>query len=460
MNLWWIRRDLRLHDNPALHAALQSGGVIPVFILDPRLLTLSRRRTSFLIANLRTLDRALRTLGSSLVVRHGDPSQILPRLVEQTGAQAVYAHADVSPFARRQESEVARHVRLQLVGWPSMVPPPAIRTGRGRGYTVYRQFYQRLSSLTLPEPLPPPARLPPHGVVSEPLPEVPPPWPPGEEAGFRRLKDFIAGPIFQYHRERDRIDLEVTSRLSPYLRFGVLSPRVAFHLARQAMDAAHNSESRKGAARWLDELLWREFFAHLLFHYPHSRREPLRQDLQEPEWDNDEQIFRTWCEGQTGYPLIDAAMRELRETGWMHNRARMVVASFLVKNLLLDWRWGEQYFFEHLLDGDPASNSGNWQWVTGIGTDRRPYLRIFNPVLQGLRFDPAGAYVRRWIPELARVPAPYVHAPWTLPRDDQIAYRCRVGRDYPRPVVDLAASRQRALDRYRAIRAAQRRPSR
>lgn len=452
--MWWARRDLRLHDNPALAAALQHPQVVPVFVLEPRLQCASRRRTAFLLGGLRALDRSLRERGSSLVVRSGDSSEVLPQLVQEIGACAVYAQADVSPLGRRLEREVAARAPLRLVAWPTVQAPDAVRTGGGHPYAVYGAFRRRILHLPVRELLPTPDRLPAHSVTGDPLPELSSPLPAGEEDALARLHSFLEGPIYRYHQERNRLDRAATSRLSPYLRFGVLSPVSAYHCALRAARQAPEAAARKGAEAWRDELLWREFFAHVLYHFPHTRRLPLRPESGRIPWDNDERLFRAWREGRTGYPLVDAAMRELVETGWIHNRARMVVASFLVKNLLVDWQWGERHFMEHLVDGDPASNGGNWQWVAGVGADAAPYFRVFNPVVQGQRFDPDGAYVRRWLPELAQVPAPYVHAPWTLPRDDQIAYGCRVGRDYPAPVVDFATSRRRALERYATARCA------
>ncbi len=418
-----------------------------MFVLDPHLQAKAPKRAAFLRANLQALDRALRERGSALVVRTGEAAEVLARLVRETGAGAVYAHAEVSPLGRRREARVAERVPLRLVGWPTVHPPDAVRTADGGGYTVFGRFRSRLLSLDLTaHPLPAPSRLAPHPVPPGRLPGTYAAAG-GEAEALHLLRRFAEEAMAQYHRDRNRLDRDATSRLSPYLRFGVLSPLVAYRTALQVA-AAPGGGARQGAEAWRDELLWREFFAHLLYHLPRTRREPLRKRFAGLRWDNDEERFRAWCEGRTGYPVVDAAMRELAQTGWIHNRARMVVASFLVKNLLVDWRWGERHFMEHLVDGDPASNGGNWQWVAGVGADAAPYFRVFNPVLQGQRWDPQGAYVRRWVPEVARVPAPYVHAPWTLPRDDQVAYRCRVGRDYPAPVVDFAASRRRAVERF------------
>lgn len=451
--LWWVRRDLRLHDNPALTAALQHATVVPVFVLEPALESASSRQTAFLQASLTALDRSLRERGCSLVVRRGNPAQVLAELCAEVGAVAVYAQADVSPFGRLREQQVSQTVPLQLVAWPTLYPPGAVTNIHGKPYTLYGAFRRAALALPAPPILPSPQRLPPHGVRGEPLPAVS--LPVGEPDALCRLGTFRKERLLRYHRDRNRLDRNATSGLSAELRFGLLSPRLAYRMAVEAAAAAPDEDARRGAETWRDELLWRDFFAHLLYHFPHTRDEPLRAEYRNFRWDNDEKLFRVWCEGCTGYPVVDAAMRQLAQTGWIHNRARMVAASFLVKNLLVDWRWGERSFLQQLVDGDPASNAGNWQWVAGVGADAAPYFRVFNPVLQGQRFDPEGTYVRRWIPELARVPTPYVHAPWTLPRDDQIAYGCRVGRDYPAPVVDLAASRLRALERYRAARGSQ-----
>lgn len=459
--IWWVRRDLRLSDHPALTAALRHGAVVPVFVLDPILLRSRRtapKRLAFLVAGLHHLDAALRARGSRLVVRTGDPAEVLARLVGETGAVAVYAQEDASPYARARDERVARRVPLRLTGGLTVHPLGLPRRPDGSPYTVYTRFRNAWLALPLSgRPLPAPPRIPTPDLPSEPIPRADPPgrFPPGEEEALRRLRAFTEGeaaPIYRYAVDRNRLDLAGTSGLSPYLRFGMLSPRVALDAALRAMAHAPNEASRQSAEVWRDELVWREFFLSILFSFPHMREVALREELRRIEWENDEAAFTAWCEGRTGYPVVDAAMRELRETGWMHNRARMIVASFLAKDLLVDWRWGELHFMRCLVDGDPAANSGGWQWSAGVGTDAAPYFRIFNPVRQGVAFDPEGHYVRRWVPELARVPAPYVHAPWLLPRDDQIHFGCRVGVDYPKPVVDHAQARRRALQRFAQAR--------
>jgi deoxyribodipyrimidine photo-lyase len=248
------------------------------------------------------------------------------------------------------------------------------------------------------------------------------------------------------------MDVDGTSKLSPYLRFGMLSARQAIVAARQAISQAKSEETRKGAETWLNELIWREFYMGILYNFPHVRRQSFRENLRGIRWENDPAMFDAWREGQTGYPIVDAGMRQLRAIGWMHNRARMIVAAFLTKDLLIDWRWGERHFMQHLIDGDPAANNGGWQWSAGTGTDATPYFRIFNPVTQGERHDPHGNYVHRWIPELANVPARYIHKPWQQPLSMQQQSNCVIGKDYPAPIVDHQWARQRALATYKAAR--------
>ncbi|MBN1180634.1 MAG: FAD-binding domain-containing protein, partial [Anaerolineae bacterium] len=267
------------------------------------------------------------------------------------------------------------------------------------------------------------------------------------------LQHFIAGdeaPVYRYDASRDRMDWEGTSTLSPYLRFGMLSARQAAVAALAARAAAPTTAARTSADVWLNELIWREFYAHILAHFPHVLERSFRPKYDAIPWANDTDTFAAWCEGRTGFPVVDAAMRQLNRTGWMHNRARMVAASFLVKDLLVDWRWGERYFMQRLVDGDAASNNGGWQWCAGTGTDAAPYFRIFNPALQGQKHDPEGAYVRRWVPELARVPNRFVHQPWNMPEAVQRAAECVIGREYPAPIVDHAWARERTLAAYRA----------
>lgn len=466
--LWWVRRDLRLTDNQALAEALRHADqVVPVFVIDTALLRsryVGPKRLAFLWGGLRSLDASLRACGSRLVVRQGDPRTELARLMVESGAHVIFAEEDVSPYARRRDARVARALPLRLVPGLTVHPPDVVRAAEGGPLTVFTRFLKAWQALPLPPmhaALPAPQQIAtPSDLLSLPIPAEPrlpsaSPFPPGEAEAQRRLRDFVdrpAAPIYRYGDARDRLDVMGTSALSPYLRFGMISARQAVLAAWRAREAAPDVAARQSAEAWLRELVWREFYISLLYHFPHVRRRAFREDLRAVPWRNDEADFTAWCTGRTGYPVVDAAMRQLLETGWMHNRARMIVASFLVKDLLVDWRWGERWFMQHLLDGDPAANNGGWQWVAGVGTDAAPYFRVFNPVLQGKRFDPEGRFVRSWLPELARVPSPLIHEPWLLSPEEQRDSACLLGRDYPFPIVDHAWARGRALAAYRGAR--------
>jgi deoxyribodipyrimidine photo-lyase len=464
MVLWWVRRDLRLTDNQALAAALEHADqVVPVFVLDPVLLgspTAGEKRVAFLLAGLRQLDADLGAIGSRLVVRRGDPAQELATLAGEVEAEAVYAEEDYWPYGRERDKRVAEKVPLRLTGGLTVHPPLAVLKADGTPYGVFTPYSRVWKSLPLPtaesvlaaprslgaapqaESLPIPGE-----------PELPAtvPFVPGEAEARHRLEAFVTGggaKVTRYAEERDRMDLDGTSRLSPYLRFGMLSARQAVASALGAVEAAAGPSQRKGAETWLNELIWREFYQAILYHYPHVEGESYRPALRQIAWENDEEAFAAWQAGLTGYPVVDAAMRQLVKTGWMHNRARMIVASFLVKDLLVDWRWGERFFLRHLVDADPAANNGGWQWTAGTGTDAAPYFRIFNPILQGKKHDPEGAYVRRWVPELAGVPSRYIHTPWEMPEDVQRQVGCIIEVDYPPPMVDHAWARERTLEAF------------
>jgi len=466
--LCWLRRDLRLTDNQALAAALaHADRVIPVFVLDPTLLDspyVGPKRVAFLLGGLRRLDEDLRARGSRLIVRHGDPRDELTALLAEGGAEAIFTEEDLTPYARQRDGGVAERLPLQRVGGRIVHPPGTVLKAKGTPYTVFTPFSQRWKTLPPPQAgviLPAPDHLPePPEVGSLPIPEepaLPPtvPFQPGEAEAQRRLRAFVDGddpPIYRYAEARDRPDMDGTSRLSPYLHLGMISTRQAVVAALDAIAAAPDAETSKGAETWLNELIWREFYVHILYHFPHVLEQSFRADLRAIPWENDDAAFAAWCEGWTGYPVVDAGMRQLVETGWMHNRARMIVASFMVKDLLIDWRWGERYFMQHLVDGDSASNNGGWQWTAGTGTDAAPYFRVFNPVLQGKKHDPQGTYVRRWVPELAQVPDRFIHQPWKMPPGVQQQAGCVIGQDYPAPIVDHAWARERTLAAYAQAR--------
>ncbi|MBN1135905.1 MAG: deoxyribodipyrimidine photo-lyase [Anaerolineae bacterium] len=466
-SIWWVRRDLRLADNQALNAALAAADwLIPVFILDPAILSsdyvgdAARGRVAFLFDGLRWLDASLRSRGSRLIIRQGDPVEELTRLMDESSAKGIFAEEDTWLYGRKRDARVAQVLPLHLTGGLAIHPPEVVLKPDSSPYMVFTPFSRAWKALPLPparEVLAAPGPLPavPH-LDSLPIPAEPAlpngaPFQPGEAEAHRRLGAFVEGDdsaIYRYAKGRDRLDLAGTSQLSPYLRFGMVSARQAAASARRAIEAAPDAQARSGAETWLTELIWRDFYLSIQYHFPETERYSFRADLRDITWENDEMAFAAWCQGRTGYPVVDAAMRQLAQTGWMHNRARMIVASFLVKDLLIDWRWGERWFMQHLVDADPAANNGGWQWTAGTGTDSAPYFRIFHPVLQGRKHDPEGAYVRQWLPELAHVPGRYIHAPWETPPEVQQTAGCIIGQDYPAPIIDHAWARERALAAY------------
>jgi deoxyribodipyrimidine photo-lyase len=461
--LHWFRNDLRLRDNTALAAAAASAGsLVAAFVLDPRILGSPRTgapRVRFLLDCLARLSRDLEARGVALLVRRGAPEREIPKLLRETRAGVLSFNRDTTPLAKRRDAAVraaAARLGVRVVERKDRVVFEAgeVRTRAGGAYSVFTPYARAWHRKLEEEPQPPRRvpRLPPsgRGLRREALPTAAalgcggdgtrlPAG--GEAAARRRLRAFLAGPIARYAQDRDRPAMDGTSRLSPYLRFGAISPRECIAQAREA--AACEPRLARGAEKWIDELVWREFYAAILEENPRVLTGAWRRELARIRWNRDEPAFAAWCEGRTGYPLVDAGMRQLRETGWMHNRVRMIAASFLVKDLLLDWRQGERWFLQRLVDGDPASNNGGWQWSASTGSDAAPYFRIFHPVAQGERFDPDGAYVRRWVPELARLPGARAHRPWQAPE---------LARAYPAPIVDHAERREQALERYRAAR--------
>ncbi|MCA9945004.1 MAG: deoxyribodipyrimidine photo-lyase [Anaerolineales bacterium] len=466
--VWWIRRDLRLTDNQALAAALATARqVIPLFIVDPffeESAYVSQKRRSFLWAGLHQLDADLRQRGSRLIVRYGRPQKVLSALLAETGASAIFAEEDFSRYARRRDGQIAQELPLHLEAGLVVHPPGTVLKPDGEPYTVFTPF-KKNAWLKRPLPkltdiLPAPEKLLiPEAIQSEPLPAslaLPDsvPFVPGEAEAQRRLREFAQEAIGRYAQARDFVAVPGTSQLSPYLRFGMISARQAVATAVSCLENASSKAARQGAETWLSELIWREFYSHILAHFPHVLRGNFRPEYDAIAWRNDEAEFRAWGNGRTGYPLVDAAMRQLTTTGWMHNRARMVVASFLVKDLLIDWRWGEKFFMQHLLDGDPAANNGGWQWAAGTGTDAAPYFRIFNPTAQAKKFDPDGRYIRKWLPELADVPQKFIHEPWQMPESVQSSCGSRIGQKYPAPIVAHHEARERALAAYKNAREA------
>lgn len=459
--LCWFRRDLRLDDNTALLAAYAAAEeVVPVFIFDDAILSrpdTGAVRVAFLLESLRNLDENLRARGSQLLLRRGRPEQVLAQLVTETAASAVYFNRDVEPFALVRDARVQAHLEgrcaVEAFDDSGLTAPDAIRTKAGTPYTVFTPYKQAVLAQPVPHPRPAPAMLrTPANVPSDPWPSLkdlgfatsvsPPPG--GETPAQARLQDFIQNGLARYATERDVLSADGTSRLSPYLRFGCLSPRRAYWAAREAVP-----EGAPGAETWIAELIWRDFYRQILFHFPYVETGAFRRAYDDLAWENNASWFDLWCQGKTGFPIVDAAMRQLLTTGWMHNRARMIVASFLAKHLLIDWRQGEAWFWDTLIDADPASNAVNWQWVAGTGIEASPFFRIFNPLRQSDKFDPKGDYIRRWVPELARLPDDAIAAPWQADKDVLERAGIRLGRDYPEPIVSLDEGRDRAMTAYR-----------
>ncbi len=433
----WFRRDLRLTDNPAWTAASRSESVCALFVVDPRLFAaVTERRRRVLMEGLADLDRSLAALGGRLRVEQGLPEEVVPAVAAQVGAGEIHHNMDVTPFATSRDEAVAGAV--DLIGWNGSYvhQPGSILTNSGAPYRVFTPFYKAWNAK--------PARVEPAPgtpqVLDRPgdfvLDSVSTEY--GEDAALKRLDRFV-NVVNRYQEIRDRPDLDLTSRLSIDLKYGFLSPRLVIETVGDRDD---------GARAFIRQIAWRDFWAQMLFANPETVGKPLRPRYGEIKWRNNPEELTAWKEGRTGFPLVDAGMRQLAAEGWMNNRVRMVVASFLVKDLLVDWRIGERYFRRHLLDGDVAQNVGNWQWVAGTGADAAPYFRVFNPVLQSKRFDPDGDYIRRWLPELQALPKEWIHAPWEAPPFDLSSSGVYLGENYPAPIVDHAMARQRALDVY------------
>jgi deoxyribodipyrimidine photo-lyase len=454
--IWWIRRDLRLNDNQALQSALSVGkSVIPVFILDPGLIRKSgEHRLSFLLDGLRNLDLELNRRGSRLILRQGLPQEALAQLMAETGTEQVFAEEDYSPYARQRDEKVASQLSLELVTGATILPPAAVAKPDGSPYKVFTPFSLKWKEMPFPgkpnfeiPPLFPPGPtvnslpIPPSSTVHA--------FPAGEAEGLRRLESFTNGPIFHYKEGRNLLDQPGTAQISPYLRFGMLSCRRAAWSGLEAGRRAPNFEAKAGCDTWMNELIWREFYMNILFHFPNVLREAFHPKLRKIAWRSDPAGLRSWQQGLTGIPVVDACMRQLLELGWMHNRGRMIAASFLVKDLLINWQEGETWFMQQLVDGDPAANNGGWQWTAGVGTDAAPYFRILNPVSQSKKCDPKGRFIRQWLPEMANVPLAYIHEPWLMPSDVQAAAGCRIGKDYPAPIVNHLFAKERVLKTYK-----------
>jgi deoxyribodipyrimidine photo-lyase len=428
--LFWFRRDLRIADNAGLCAALREFKVVwPVFVFDPRILgaaDMGAPRVAFLLDCLDSLARNIEACGGALILRRGDPADELLRLARDTRAEAIYWNRDYEPFARERDAKVARQAEsagLKVAAFKDGVihEPHEVLKGDGTPYAVYSPYSRAWRALPKEKPLPRAKFALPEGEArpaSEPLPALAacgftlaacglPKG--GEKAARERLTRFMSGPVLAYRSQRNFPSINGTSRLSADLRFGTLSPRTVLAAAEKA--SAEAAPREKGEVEvFVNEIIWREFYRQVLWHHPRVVSEAFKPAFNDIAWENNEAHFKAWCDGRTGYPIVDAAMRQLNATGWMHNRLRMIVAMFLTKDLLVDWKWGERYFMQRLVDGDLASNNGGWQWSAGTGTDAQPYFRIFNPTSQAEKFDPEGRFIERYLPEANSLgyPAPIV----------------------------------------------------
>jgi deoxyribodipyrimidine photo-lyase len=477
----WFRRDVRLADHPALTAAVTAANergttLLPIFIWEPGLIAgprASANRTWFLRESVTELAANLRALGSDLIELQGPAATELPRLVGELRAAGgvgdidLFMTRDHTPFARKRDRAVAEllaplgvqlHAKRGLV----IVEPEELLTGGGTPYGVYTPYFRRwLEQVDASAPLPAPKNLPPlptptpvstadqalldaHAMPTAKIDELPKP---GERAA-RAHADAWRRSVGEYASRRNTLaDTSGTSHLSAALHIGLLSPREL--VARQLPLPPMQEGERSGEGLWVSQIAWRDFYTQVLWHAPHAARSAWRPSYDAIKWSSDQRALEAWKIGKTGYPIVDAGMRQLAATGFMHNRARMITASFLTKDLLIDWREGEAHFLRHLVDGDIAANNGGWQWCAGSGTDAQPYFRIFNPVTQAGNFDPDGEYVRRWVPELAALQTPAIHAPWAHPKALDVA-GIRLGEQYPEPIVDHAEARQRTLAAYSA----------
>ena len=471
----WLRQDLRLGDNPALRAALDTKRpLIFLFVLDDE--TPGRWRIGgasrwWLHRSLEALSADVSKRGGVLVLRRGNAAGVVPAVARETKAEAVFWNRCYEPYAIKRDAAIKEALRVKGVTVESsngglLFEPWTVKTKTNEPYKVFTPFWRACQQMQPRAPLPSPKKLPgwPGKIASDKLaswdllPTKPnwaksfePEWRTGEAGALAALHSFIEDKLALYPEGRDQLGENGTSRLSPHLHWGEISP-VQIHAA--VTSAAHDSAAlQRGADKFMAEIGWREFSTNLLFHWPTLPEANWRDQFDAFAWRDDDEALEAWRRGRTGYPVVDAAMRELWVTGYMHNRARMIAASFLIKHLLIDWRRGEEWFWDTLLDADLANNAASWQWVAGSGADASPYFRIFNPVTQGERYDADGGYVRRWLPELAALPDEFIHTPWKAPAAVLSKAGVTLGETYPHPIVDHAQARARALGAYAALKA-------
>lgn len=459
----WFRNDLRIHDLPSLHHAASDGDrVVPVFIFDEKIYASKRasaNRNRFLLESLQDLKTSLKKAGADLLIREGKAKTVLADLAKETNALAVYYTADYTPYAIKRDKEIHEEFsdgNIEIRAFPGRLivsKLDTIRTKSDTPHKVFTPFWKAWSQIGRRELASTPRSLQlPANVTLGTLPSLsaitneddlsPDVIPGGETAALKRFKAFVAGDIATYKDDNNMPALDGTSRLSSYLHFGCISP---LYIETELPNNA-------GARAWHRQLAWREFYHYILLHNPTNTTQEFQEKYRALQWPANKKLLAAWQQGKTGYPMVDAAMRQLNKQGWMHNRARLIVGSFLTKDLWLNWREGEAYFMRMLLDGDTANNNGNWQWIASVGVDPAPvYRRLYNPASQQKKFDPDGAYVKQFVPELANVPDKYLAEPWTMPEDVQKTAKCVIGTDYPEPIVDHKEARLAALEQYRSV---------
>jgi deoxyribodipyrimidine photo-lyase len=477
LTIVWFRQDLRLQDNPALLAAASRGAVLPVYILDDAgdgRWPMGGASRWWLHHSLAALDGALRDRGSRLILARGESGAVLAQLIAQTGADAVHWNRRYEPAVIARDAAIKSQLTAAGVDAKSFAAavlhePHTVKNKSGNPFQVFTPYWKHCLTLDVPEPvklpagpLAAPAKWPRSLELAE-LALLPAIkwdagfariWQPGEAGATQRLKKFTAGAMARYADDRNLPDRDGTSALSPHLHFGEISPRQVWWAVKALSKDSGVFPPSRGAQVFLSEVGWREFAHHLLYHFPHTPEAPLRSEFAAFPWQKNAEQLRAWQRGRTGYPIVDAGMRQLWTTGWMHNRVRMIVASFLVKHLRLSWQEGAAWFWDTLVDADLAANTLGWQWSAGCGADAAPYFRIFNPILQGPKFDVNGDYVRQWVPELAKLPTELIHAPWEASPLELRAAGVVLGETYPEPIVDHGQARVAALAALESIRKA------
>lgn len=476
--IFWFRYDLRLTDNPGLTAAVKTDTpILPVFILDEQMPSdrgLGAASKWWLHHALESLSADLKKAGAKLILRRGDSFEVLTHLLEETKASGLYFSRayDASGVALEKKLSEAldkKDVTCKRFSSSLLFEPEEIQTNSGDPYKVFTPFWKSCQQKKEPnKPVSKPKKI--KGtdkkIKSDDLKDwdlrptkpdwsegMQKEWSPGEKGAQKRLEVFLENALFEYDDKRDRPDIKGTSMLSPHLRFGEISPRQCWHAVKTYLEK-EDCQSNKGAETYLSEIGWREFSYHLLFNWPNLHNEAFRPEFSEFPWKGTKKQLKAWQKGKTGYPIVDAGMRQLWHIGWMHNRVRMIVGSFLVKHLLISWQDGESWFWDTLVDADPASNAAGWQWVAGSGADAAPYFRIFNPMLQSEKFDPKGDYIRKWVPELVDLSDKHIHMPWEADVSALEAAGIELGKTYPKPMVEHKQARQQALDSYERVKKA------